>query len=71
MFVPLERYFGERQVSPLRQGWRTDIAYFFMSHVLVQFDLLLVTGSTSTIADSPHSPRSRMRSSRFRCGRNC
>lgn len=50
VFVPLERYLGKRRVSPLRRGWRTDITYFFMSHVLVQFILILVTASTSTIA---------------------
>ena len=50
VFVPLEHYLGKRQLSPLRPGWRTDIAYFFMSHVLVQFILILVTASTSTIA---------------------
>ena len=50
VFVPLERYLGRRRMSPLRRGWRTDIAYFFMSHVLVQFILILVTASTSTIA---------------------
>ena len=50
VFVPLEHYLGKRQLSPLRPGWRTDIAYFFMSHVLVQFILILVTASTSTVA---------------------
>jgi lathosterol oxidase len=50
VFVPLERYLGKRALSPLRPGWRTDVAYFFMSHVLVQFILILVTASTSTIA---------------------
>ncbi len=50
VFVPLERYLGRRRVSPLRKGWRTDVAYFFMSHVLVQFILILVTASTSTIS---------------------
>jgi lathosterol oxidase len=50
VFVPLEHYLGRRRTSPLRAGWRTDIAYFFMSHVLVQFILILVTASTSTIA---------------------
>ncbi|WP_313036158.1 sterol desaturase family protein [Stenotrophomonas acidaminiphila] len=50
VFVPLERYLGKRTLSPLRPGWRTDVAYFFMSHVLVQFILILVTASTSTIA---------------------
>ena len=30
VFVPLERYLGKRPLSPLRPGWRTDVAYFFM-----------------------------------------
>lgn len=50
VFIPLERYLGRRTISPLRQGWRTDLAYFFMSHVLVQFILILVTASTATIS---------------------
>jgi lathosterol oxidase len=50
VFVPMERFLGKRDISPLRAGWRTDLAYFFMSHVLVQFILILVTASTSTIA---------------------
>jgi lathosterol oxidase len=50
VFVPLERYLGQRTISPLRPGWRTDLAYFFMSHVLVQFILIMVTASTSTVA---------------------
>ncbi|MEG8064834.1 sterol desaturase family protein [Xanthomonas hortorum pv. gardneri] len=50
VFVPLERYLGKRRISPLRPGWHTDIGYFFMSHVLVQFILILVTASTSSIA---------------------
>lgn len=41
VFVPLERYLGKRPLSPLRPGWRTDVAYFFMSHVLAQFILIL------------------------------
>ena len=50
VFVPLEHYLGKRRISPLRPGWRTDVTYFFMSHMLVQFILILVTASTSTIA---------------------
>ncbi|MCA0393824.1 MAG: sterol desaturase family protein [Proteobacteria bacterium] len=50
VFVPMEHYLGKRRISPLREGWRTDVAYFFLSHVLVQFILILVTASTSTIA---------------------
>ncbi|WP_054659165.1 hypothetical protein [Stenotrophomonas pictorum] len=26
VFVPLERYLGKRALSPLRPGWRTDVA---------------------------------------------
>lgn len=50
VFVPIERFLGKRAISPLRPGWRTDLVYFFMSHMLVQFILILVTASTSTIA---------------------
>lgn len=50
VFVPIERMLAVREQSPLRPEWRTDIAYFFMSHVLVQFVLIAVTASTSTIA---------------------
>ncbi len=50
VFVPLELYLGQRRMSPLRQEWRTDLAYFFVGHVLVQFILILVTASTSTLA---------------------
>jgi sterol desaturase/sphingolipid hydroxylase (fatty acid hydroxylase superfamily) len=50
VFVPIERMLAVRQQSPLRPEWRTDIAYFFMSHVLVQFVLIAVTASTSTVA---------------------
>ncbi len=50
VFVPIERMLAVRPQSPLRAEWRTDIAYFFMSHVLVQFVLIAVTASTSTVA---------------------
>ena len=50
VFIPLEQYLAHRQTPVLRDGWRTDVTYFFMSHMLVQFILILVTVSTSTIA---------------------
>lgn len=49
VFVPIERMLGVRDQSPLRPEWRTDLAYYFMSHVLVQFVLIAVTASTSTM----------------------
>jgi lathosterol oxidase len=49
VFVPLERSFRVREQSPLRPGWRTDIGYYFISHMLVQFILIAVTSSTATM----------------------
>jgi lathosterol oxidase len=49
VFVPLEHGLGRKPLSPLRPGWRTDLAYFFASHVLVQFILILITASTTWI----------------------
>jgi lathosterol oxidase len=51
VFVPIERMMAVRPLSPLRPEWRTDLAYFFVSHVLVQFILIAVTSSTSTLAE--------------------
>ena len=50
VFIPIERVFGRVRQSPLRPGWRTDVAYFFTSHVLVQFILILVTAWTTQVA---------------------
>ena len=50
VFVPIERMLAVRPQSPLRPEWRTDLGYFFISHVLVQFVLIAVTASTSTLA---------------------
>ena len=56
VFVPLEQAAGRLAQSPLRSEWRTDLAYFFMSHVLVQFILILVTAWTTTITDFASVP---------------
>src|SRR5690606_8822395 len=50
VFVPIERLLGRVPLSPLRPEWRTDLAYFFASHVGVQFILLTVTAWTSGVA---------------------
>jgi sterol desaturase/sphingolipid hydroxylase (fatty acid hydroxylase superfamily) len=42
VFVPLERGFARRREQPVfRSGWRTDLAHFFASHLLVQVTTLL------------------------------
>ncbi len=50
VFVPIERMLARRPQSPLRPEWRTDLAYFFLGHVLVQFVLVLVTAWTTTVS---------------------
>jgi lathosterol oxidase len=50
VFVPIERLLGRVPLSPLRPGWCTDLAYFFASHVGVQFILLTVTAWTQGVA---------------------
>lgn len=42
VFVPLERAFARDPAQPtLRPGWRTDLAHFFSSHLLVEVSALL------------------------------
>ena len=50
VFIPLERHLAHRPHAILRAGWRTDVCYFFLSHVLVQFILIVVTTTTTTVA---------------------
>ncbi|MEK6286528.1 MAG: sterol desaturase family protein [Acidobacteriota bacterium] len=42
VFIPIERMFARRRDQPIfRFGWRTDLAYFFVSALLVQTTTLL------------------------------
>ena len=42
VFVPLERAFPLRPAQgPFRPGWTTDVAHFFVSHLLVQVSLFM------------------------------
>ena len=42
LFVPMERLFARRPSQPIfRPGWRTDLAHFAASHLLVQVTVLL------------------------------
>lgn len=56
VFIPLEHQFARRPVAVFRTGWRTDAVYFFASHVLVQFILLMATASTSLVVDAVRAP---------------
>jgi len=50
VFVPIEQALPLRAASPLRAEWRTDLAYYFLSHVGVQFILIAVTTSNALVA---------------------
>jgi lathosterol oxidase len=50
VFIPIERMMAVRPLSPLRPEWRTDMGYFFMSHMLLQFIFIAVTASTTMVA---------------------
>jgi lathosterol oxidase len=50
VFIPLERVLGRHRQLTLRAEWPTDIAYYFVSHVLVQFILIAVTSSSAYLA---------------------
>lgn len=42
VFVPMERAFPLRRAQgPFRPGWTTDVAHFFVSHLLVQVSLFM------------------------------
>lgn len=41
LFVPLEQLFARRDQDLFRDGWKTDLAHFGVSHLLVQVTVLL------------------------------
>jgi len=58
VFVPLERAFAfAREQRILRAGWRTDLAHFFASHLLVQVLALLTLAPAEILFASLVSPR--------------
>ncbi len=49
VFVPIERMLAAREQDILRPEWRTNLAYFFLGHLLIQFVLIAVTASTGLV----------------------
>lgn len=41
IFIPLERFFWRVRQRIFRRGWRTDLAHYGVSHLLVQITVLL------------------------------
>lgn len=51
VFIPLEKlYAKDAELNVLRPYWRTDLTYFFVSHMLVQFILIFITASSNLIS---------------------
>jgi len=58
LFVPLERAFARvREQRILRGGWRTDLAHFFVSHLLVGALALLTIAPATLLLGRMLSPR--------------
>jgi sterol desaturase/sphingolipid hydroxylase (fatty acid hydroxylase superfamily) len=58
VFVPLERAAAlVREQRILRRGWRTDLAHFFASHLLVQVLALLTIAPATLLLGGLVSPR--------------
>ncbi len=52
IFVPLERIFAKRPEQRIfRPGWRSDLAHFFASHVMVQVSVLLTMAPAAIFFD--------------------
>src|SRR5688572_1355045 len=50
IFIPIEKAFALRKDQKiLRRGWRTDLAYFFVSHLAIQFIFLFVNAFSDVL----------------------
>ena len=48
VFIPLEKMFSKNpEQHVLRPHWRTDLSYFFVSHMCIQFILIFATTSST------------------------
>jgi sterol desaturase/sphingolipid hydroxylase (fatty acid hydroxylase superfamily) len=57
IFIPLERFFALRPDQPVfRREWRTDLAYFFVSSLLVQVITLLTLKPAMVLFDWARTP---------------
>lgn len=49
IFIPLEKAFAlNKSQKVMRPGWRTDLAYFFASHLLIQYVFLFTNSTVGT-----------------------
>lgn len=50
ILIPIEKAFAlHKDQSVLRKGWRTDLAYFVVSHLAIQFVFLFVTAFSEVL----------------------
>lgn len=57
IFIPLEKAFARHPLAVLRPEWRTDLTYFCISHLLIQFFLLFTNIVQTDILGWAHSAR--------------
>ncbi|HEX7034959.1 MAG TPA: sterol desaturase family protein [Pseudomonadales bacterium] len=56
IFVPLEKAFARQPLRVLRPEWRTDLTYFAVSHLLIQFFLLFTNAVHQHLLGWAQSP---------------
>jgi len=55
IFIPLEKAFARHPQNVLRPEWRTDLTYFCISHLLIQFFLLFTNMVQNDLLGWAHS----------------
>lgn len=55
IFIPLEKAFARHPLNVLRPEWRTDLTYFCVSHLLIQFFLLFTNVVQNDLFGWAHS----------------
>lgn len=55
IFIPLEKAFARHPLAVLRPEWRTDLTYFCISHLLIQFFLLFTNIVQTDVLGWAHS----------------
>jgi sterol desaturase/sphingolipid hydroxylase (fatty acid hydroxylase superfamily) len=58
VYIPLERLFAKHPEQPVfRPGWRTDLTYFFITNLIVQFTTIVTLTPAMVFFNWARSPR--------------
>ena len=67
IFIPIEKAFAlHKDQKILRRDWRTDLMYFFVSHLAIQFIFLFVNAFSESCSAGPSMTHFKGLSNRYR-----